>query len=409
MNFNWCLFIVIAVFSFVSKAGEISAVSPTVITLPTGPGTIQGLGDSFTTALNTGTSRDNLVLAFPKGRSNHTPSLSIVYDSGYGNGLLGAGRRLSLPYIKRQTTNGLPKYNESNPDIYINEHGDELVHIGNDEYRAKVEGQFVKYQQLGQGWQVYLPNGTVWKLGTASDSAVTSVDGSQVYQWYIDSSQDSNGNEVTYSYSTLDDTRTVYLAAINYNDNRTGVTFNYEKRPDPIVSFRSGFKLAQRYRLKSVAAFNNNTPVYCYKFTYESVNEWQMLSRLSRVDKVAENSIDRSPATTYQYTEFSESAFTTSYIPSGKYLPVTSKDADFIDINADGLPDFINTGFSPNQYWINQGTNAQGEVVFSSLQKMSTHSRSKLSSPYVKWADMTGDGKVNILNITSRQTNIFFH
>lgn len=408
MDWIRCLLVsIICTLSCASLAEEISAVSPTVITLPTGPGTIQGLGEGFTTELNTGTSQDKLVLLFPKGRNNHTPSLSLDYDSGFGNGILGVGRRLNLPYIKRQTTNGLPQYKDSSPDVYVNEQGNELVNIGNGEFRAKVEGQFVKYQQLAQGWQVHLPNGAVWKLGTVLESTVTNDDGSQVYQWYIDSAKDSNGNEIAYSYSALDNTQSVYLTAMNYNDNKSGATFNYEKRPDPIINFRPSFEFTQHYRLKSVAAFNKNSPVYTYQFGYEPVSDWQMLSRLSKIEKVAANGIDASPATTYQYTEFSKSAFTTSYIPSGQYLPVTGKDADFIDINADGLPDFINTGFSPNHYWINQGKNAQGEVVFSSQKKMSTHSRSKLSSPYVKWADMTGDGKVNILNVTSRQTNIF--
>ena len=110
-------------------ANEPSAVSPTVISLPTGPGTIQGLGEGFNTQLNTGTSQDKLNFSLPTGRNQMTPELSITYDSGYGNGLVGIGRRLSMPYIQRQTVDGLPSYDASNPDVFVNHEGLSLIHI----------------------------------------------------------------------------------------------------------------------------------------------------------------------------------------------------------------------------------------------------------------------------------------
>ncbi|QUJ67514.1 VCBS repeat-containing protein [Photobacterium sp. GJ3] len=390
-----------------SFSGEISAVSPTVINLPSGPGTIQGLGEGFSTELNTGTSQDQIVLSFPKGRNDFTPTVAVDYDSGYGNGVVGIGRRISLPSIKRQTVKGLPQYNEVSPDIFVNESGKELVHVGNQLYRAEVEGQFIQYQRLKNGWTVQLPNGTTWTLGTKLSSVITSPGGEKVYQWNIDSAQDSQGNVIQYHYTQLDQTQAVYLSDIKYNDDQSLIHFEYEHRADPIVNYRPGFELTQLSRLKKIAVRNQGKPVYAYEFGYEAIHDWQMLSRLSSVEKVASNGVDRSPKTSYQYTEFSAADFTTHYIPSGQYLPVASKDADFVDINADGLPDFINTGFSPNQYWINQGKDDQGTVKFSDQQKMTTHSLSKLSASGVKWADVNGDGKINIVNATSQKTNVF--
>ncbi|MCW0469281.1 hypothetical protein OH492_10225 [Vibrio chagasii] len=63
-----------------------------------------------------------------------TPELSITYDSGYGNGLVGSiGRRLSdTLYTATQTVLIWPAHYEtrcSHPDVYVNHQGQELVYI----------------------------------------------------------------------------------------------------------------------------------------------------------------------------------------------------------------------------------------------------------------------------------------
>lgn len=388
-------------------ANEPSAVSPTVISLPTGPGTIQGLGEGFNTQLNTGTSQDKLNFSLPTGRNQVTPELSITYDSGYGNGLVGIGRRLSMPYIQRQTVDGLPSYDASNPDVFVNHEGQELVHIGSNEYRAKIEGQFVKYQKLPDGWRMTLANGSVWLLGQNSNAQHHDKSGNKVFQWFIESMTDTNGNRINYHYDSLDSSQAVYLTQIDYNDGASVVELSYEPRPDPIVSYLPTYELTKALRLKKIATFNKQNPVMSYQFDYEAASDWQTLSRLSQVSKVAANGQDSAPPTRFQYTNFDPTLAASHYVPSAKLFPLKSPDVDFIDINADGLPDVINTGFSPHRYALNQGKNPQGEVQFSKMVKMSSHSRNKLSSQYVKWGDLNGDGKINMLNAIRRNSYVY--
>lgn len=388
-------------------ASEPSAVSPTILSLPSGPGTIQGLGEGFTTQLNTGTSQDVLNFDLPLGRNQLTPVLSVVYDSGFGNGLLGIGRRLSVPYIQRQTTNGLPHYDDSESDVFINHQGAELVHIGADEYRAKIEGQFVKYQQLDQGWRIYLPNGQVWLLGQDNSAQHSDSSGQKVFQWFIQSITDSNGNQINYYYDKFDNTQAVYLTQIDYNNGDSIVELEYESRPDPIVSFLPTFELTKAFRLKKIITFNYTNRVANYQFDYEITTQWQSLSRLVLVSKTAGNGQDTAPPTRYRYTDFDLKKATSHYVPSARGFPLHSPDTDFIDINADGLPDVLNTGFSPHRYWLNQGPDSNGEVQFSTMQKMKTHSRNRLSSPSVKWGDMNGDGRVNMLSVSRSASYIF--
>ncbi|HZO52835.1 MAG TPA: SpvB/TcaC N-terminal domain-containing protein, partial [Bryobacteraceae bacterium] len=87
-----------------------SGVSPNSISLPKGPGSIEGLGESFQPTLNTGTAKYGLGIKLPPGIAGHQPSLSMNYDGGGGNGPLGYGWSISLPHIQRRTDQGIPTY-----------------------------------------------------------------------------------------------------------------------------------------------------------------------------------------------------------------------------------------------------------------------------------------------------------
>src|SRR5262245_30755219 len=76
-------------------AADKNGVSPQAISLPSGPGSIQGLGESFQPQLNTGGASYTIPLALPGGTAGHTPSLVLSYDSGAANGCLGLGWTLS--------------------------------------------------------------------------------------------------------------------------------------------------------------------------------------------------------------------------------------------------------------------------------------------------------------------------
>src|SRR5215475_10975051 len=71
-----------------------SGVSPNTISVPKGPGSIEGLGESFQPTLNTGTANYGLDISLPPGTAGHQPSLSLSYEGGGGNSPLGYGWRL---------------------------------------------------------------------------------------------------------------------------------------------------------------------------------------------------------------------------------------------------------------------------------------------------------------------------
>ena len=80
-----------------------SGVSPSAISLPKGPGSIEGLGESFQPRLNSGTAAYGIGLSLPPGTAGHAPSLKLSYEGGGGNGVLGFGWSLPLPMIQRRS------------------------------------------------------------------------------------------------------------------------------------------------------------------------------------------------------------------------------------------------------------------------------------------------------------------
>jgi hypothetical protein len=96
----------------VLSAGDKSGVEPTVVSLPSGPGSIEGLGESFEPMLQTGTAKYRLDLALPPGAAGQGPSLALSYDGGFGNGPLGYGWECGVSAVKRQCERGVPRYRD---------------------------------------------------------------------------------------------------------------------------------------------------------------------------------------------------------------------------------------------------------------------------------------------------------
>ena len=90
-----------------TSAMDKSGVSPNTISLPSGRGSIEGLGESFQPELNTGTATYGIDLALPPGAAGHQPALALQYNGGHGNGPLGFGWRIPTPFVQRQRDKGI--------------------------------------------------------------------------------------------------------------------------------------------------------------------------------------------------------------------------------------------------------------------------------------------------------------
>lgn len=142
----------------------------------------------------------SLPLYTPPGRKGAQPSLNLSYSPRGGNDILGMGWVIDLGHIERSTKNGFPKYDAS--DTFLASLGgsaSELVAAGGGEYRARVEGGFLKFKQNGDTWEVQDRQGTIYYFGLqeqlGDESRVSDAQG-RIFRWYLSEIKDVQGNYV---------------------------------------------------------------------------------------------------------------------------------------------------------------------------------------------------------------------
>src|SRR5215213_5335321 len=102
--------------------------SAPAISAPKGGGALQGIGEKFSPDLHTGTGNFTVPIALPPGRNGFQPQLNLVYSTGNGNGPFGLGWGLSVPGVSRQTSKGVPLYDDSK-DTFILSGAEDLVPV----------------------------------------------------------------------------------------------------------------------------------------------------------------------------------------------------------------------------------------------------------------------------------------
>lgn len=236
-----------------------SAVTPQSISLPSGGGSIEGMGESFEAALQSGAATFGVPLAVAPGRNGLQPSLSLSYSSTNGNGVAGIGWGVGVGAIHRQSDRGLPRYIDGpawhpEEDRFVYGAGQELVPVdtaaamlvdcgasdcapipaeltGWQQYRSQNEGGFHRVFRSPDGtrWVVQAPDGSRSDFGQLppGDGPAEMVDASvhalvselpggagRIYGWKLTRTVDPNGSVIYYRY--FRDGGTSYLQDIHY-------------------------------------------------------------------------------------------------------------------------------------------------------------------------------------------------
>ena len=283
-----------------------SGTRPTVLSLPAGPGSIEGLGKGFQPQVNSGAATYAVTLTVPPGPVGFAPSLALTYNTGFGNGPLGRGWSLTGPLaIERQTVKGFPRYRDTDGDGGIRDvfvfQGEELVPLGDGTYRIENDESFRRFSPRASrsggaidAWLIEDRDGTIHWLGRraggtgASASRVVNplLEGrssfERTFRWLEDAAEDANGNLIEYQYEAYPDSPGVlYLTRVTYS--AVGVTDAWheievrtELRPDRLPDFRSGFerRWGRRYREIAVGSHFDGAlhSVRAYELSYDARN-----------------------------------------------------------------------------------------------------------------------------------------
>lgn len=285
----------------------------------------------------TANSRGNAAISFdlklPSGRQGMEPDLSLQYNNGGGNGWLGLGWDLSIPYISIDTRWGVPRYDSLlETETYIME-GEQLAPIAHrgplvkrnnaneKEFYPRVEKSFDKIIRHGSSpskywWEVTNKHGIRSFYGGLPekgviDSAVLKDNNGNLSYWALVQTRDLDDNCAHYLYTTVEDPgiigptdnlgRQLYIDTIFYTGNHLqdgpyNVVFtrdrqlpNFKKRKDVMIDCRLGYKMVTADLLKKITINLNDLLIRSYELKYKEGAFYKtLLDSISELDDKGE-------------------------------------------------------------------------------------------------------------------------
>lgn len=221
------------------------------VTMPSGGGALRGISEPFKTQSFTGGGSFAVPFPLPDARG-FSPSINLAYNSGSGNGLFGLGFSVSFDSVVRKTSNGIPRYD--NTDVFIlgsegelltkySEEGEKETYSYTEQgitwniaaYRPRIESSFALIEQwtnttsLISHWKVVTPDNITHIYGASDNGRIYNPQNpQQIFEWLIESSSDSHGNKIIYNYKAGD---TVNIEPTMYNASRD---FTSQRYPNSI-------------------------------------------------------------------------------------------------------------------------------------------------------------------------------
>ncbi len=201
------------------------------ISLPKGGGAMKSIDEKFSVNSANGTAAYSIPLPFSPGRNGATPSLTLSYDSGGGNGLFGLGWGIDLPSIQRKSDKKLPEYKDSiESDTFLFSGAEDLVHylVKNDtgewekkqttegnktitRYRPRIEGSFARIEKIEENgniyWRARTKENAVSVFGKSDEAKLFSPvagEENKIFKWCLEYSYDDKGNITRYFYKKED-------------------------------------------------------------------------------------------------------------------------------------------------------------------------------------------------------------
>ena len=228
------------------------------------------------------------------GRHDSQPSLGMVYSSANPNGSCGVGWDLDLGYIQRQTrygvpvqwTNGLPvaAYDDGKSFVFsLNSQMSSLVPFTNNEYRAEIQGNFLRFflQTNVNQWLVIDKSGNQYVFGTNSASRMSnsktgwpSNSWNGTYRWALSHVQDGprrHDRLHLHQFQRLIVSIEAQLLMVTLAElatNSATVDFLLESRSDVTLSFISGYRVEQNRRLAALVHKVAGQIVWSNKLVY---------------------------------------------------------------------------------------------------------------------------------------------
>ncbi len=384
---------------------------------------VSAVGGAVHADLFTGTATTSIPIAVPPGRGGVQPNLALVYNSANGNGWVGLGWKLEKSVIERQTKFGL-NYSGDEYIFRLSGINVELVNVGSNQYRAKIEGSFTRVQKLtaSDGKPYFLATDKTGRKFYFGRTAATRVahpsDATKIFRWCLDRVEDLDGNYMTISYTG--DQGQGYLSRIDYTGHGStrptnSVLFHLETRTDAVPMYTSHFLMKTAKRLKTVEVRANNRIVLAYKLTYTS-SAGTSRSLLRSVTQYGKDATIRSgsitggsrlPPVTMHYggeTSAGNWQTATALNPPASIAADGRSDQGtrFVELNGDGRLDFVyHSSATTKGAYLNTGSGWRSTPGYVPPYDIVTTSGQDRGARFV---ELNGDGRIDFVYRSSATT-----
>ncbi|MEO1271893.1 MAG: SpvB/TcaC N-terminal domain-containing protein [Myxococcota bacterium] len=361
----------------VGPAAGQTGVSDDRVSLPEGPGSLEGVGENVGINPNMGAMTYNIPLDVPQGFAL-TPSFSLSYNSNGGSGIVGIGWDLDIGHIERMTYRRLPQYN-ADDDFSVGGF-DQLIRLPGTnppQYRPRYEGRFARYtwMSVGDGSEGYWigelggnDGGIRMYFGADADgnlvpeARVSGPDGT--FRYMLVEEVDVYDHRMKLSY--IKDGNISLIDRIGYvfddNDQATyEMAFHYEERRDEsrvayLSDAKAGFDMLLTQRLSRVDVLSRNQVIRSYDLTYESYTAAEGFTRLARVERKGVDGSVYPVEFDFSYTQGLQQE-PVVFDMGDLGVNIGSGRATLIDINGDALPDLVDsTNDDAHRFFINRPT-----------------------------------------------------
>ncbi|MFK8054464.1 MAG: SpvB/TcaC N-terminal domain-containing protein, partial [Woeseiaceae bacterium] len=330
----------------------------------------------------------SIPIAVPPGRNGMEPSLSLNYNSGSGNGLLGVGWSLGgMAAITRCSANwaqdGFSDGVEFDGQDRYCLNGQRLIlksgsyGAAGSVYSTEIDS-FVKvtaYGQQGSGpsyWVVHDKNGMRHWYGSSTSSRVEAQGKPDALKWALFYSIDRFSNHVIYSYGENNATGEHYPTKVTYTRHKTQnagsdrtVHFVYEQRADAMTAYTHGSKQFTTKRLKRVYTQVGTQKAREYRMRYGTSAASGRTLMLGVTECAYQPSMPEQclPETTFDWDDGATNFQLQTTLPGGNGGPALYDHKRFAqaDLNGDGHNDLIRMGGTTYG-----ATNGQVEVYWGS-------------------------------------------
>ncbi len=334
-----------------------TGVSPDILPLPSGGGSVSSIGETFNADLFTGTGSYSVPLWFPIGPGGFTPEHSLEYSTGSGNGPFGLGWQMSLLQLRRQTDRGVPRYDATDSLIFA---GEELAAMPDGSYRAHKETRFNRIEPKGSGFEVKTPSGVTFDFGLSAIGREenTGSGKTRTSAWVLEKATDAHGNSICYKW--FRDQGRLYLRSILYGPYE--ICFHYSAREDVHSNCRTGYAITTGQRCDNIEyrlVTDGDSVIRCYEITYEQ-DHHSRLSLLSQIEEVGERDVHgtvetaKLPKLQFSYQPFELDAHYVPYqVDDNVAEPPAqqNQDTNLVDMKALGLPGIIQVDGPLRRFW----------------------------------------------------------